>query len=274
MEPVSISEMGLRILAAFITGFVMGWERETHGRPAGLRTTTLACVASAVAMNVPQQPPPLVILMEGTLELEPIQWAANAPRRKLQWTLAHDETELVTGTVKCDEQDYDQENDSKKPAAKPSGDDEHNTALCHYQLFGRELLQDDNTTSTTNAVPTELLELKGRFSVSQRFHADKEPLTLVCDARWVVAKPLATLKPLAAAAAHKSDSHDNDNDDDDDLDADVDDELYHDELIALHEEACMSVDQLRKRLQQQQDDDAKKRTKPNAADEEDDFDGF
>lgn len=44
--------MTLRVLTAFLAGAVVGWERESHGRPAGLRTTILACVASAVAMIV------------------------------------------------------------------------------------------------------------------------------------------------------------------------------------------------------------------------------
>ncbi len=48
----SIPEMFLRILLAFLAGFVVGWERESRGRPAGLRTTILTCVASAVAMLV------------------------------------------------------------------------------------------------------------------------------------------------------------------------------------------------------------------------------
>jgi putative Mg2+ transporter-C (MgtC) family protein len=46
--------MFLRILVAFMAGLVIGWERESHGRPAGLRTTILTCVASAVAMIISQ----------------------------------------------------------------------------------------------------------------------------------------------------------------------------------------------------------------------------
>jgi len=42
--------MFLRLVAAFLAGFIVGWERESHGRPAGLRTNILACVASALAM--------------------------------------------------------------------------------------------------------------------------------------------------------------------------------------------------------------------------------
>ena len=40
----------LRIGLAFAAGLVVGFERESHGRAAGLRTTTLACVSAAVAM--------------------------------------------------------------------------------------------------------------------------------------------------------------------------------------------------------------------------------
>src|SRR5882672_810927 len=52
MTSLSISEIFLRLLNAFIAGAVVGWERESHGRPAGLRTNILACVAAALAMIV------------------------------------------------------------------------------------------------------------------------------------------------------------------------------------------------------------------------------
>jgi putative Mg2+ transporter-C (MgtC) family protein len=52
MSTVSFPEMLLRIGLAFIAGLILGWERTSHGRPAGLRTTILACVASAMAMVI------------------------------------------------------------------------------------------------------------------------------------------------------------------------------------------------------------------------------
>ncbi len=39
-------------MAATVAGAIVGLERESHGRPAGLRTTTLACVASCLAMII------------------------------------------------------------------------------------------------------------------------------------------------------------------------------------------------------------------------------
>ena len=50
MSSLSIFQICLRILASFLAALVIGAERESHGRPAGLRTTILACVAAAVAM--------------------------------------------------------------------------------------------------------------------------------------------------------------------------------------------------------------------------------
>ena len=50
MSPLSISDIFLRLLVAFTAGLIIGWERESHGRPAGLRTTILTCVAAALAM--------------------------------------------------------------------------------------------------------------------------------------------------------------------------------------------------------------------------------
>src|SRR5215211_6837316 len=45
-------EMMLRLLAALAAGAFIGYERSFHGRPAGLRTHVLVCLASAVLMLV------------------------------------------------------------------------------------------------------------------------------------------------------------------------------------------------------------------------------
>lgn len=47
---LTLEETLARLLAAAVAGAIVGWERESHGRPAGLRTTILAGTASAVAM--------------------------------------------------------------------------------------------------------------------------------------------------------------------------------------------------------------------------------
>ncbi len=52
MNQITIGDILLRIGLAFVAGFALGWERETRGRPAGLRTNILACVAAAVAMII------------------------------------------------------------------------------------------------------------------------------------------------------------------------------------------------------------------------------
>src|SRR3954464_10025972 len=45
-------DMLLRLLAAVAAGACIGYERSFHGRPAGLRTHVLVCLASAVLMLV------------------------------------------------------------------------------------------------------------------------------------------------------------------------------------------------------------------------------
>ena len=224
---------------------------------------------------------PLVVVLEGTLDVEA---SPTPPRRKLQLTFVAANDSMTNGTpkkggLKSTGDDEDEE-DAKKPAATTAGDVGSSLPAAaaavhvrHYQVFGRELLDSDKPQA-------ELLELKGSVAISKLFHSDKEPVSLVCDARLVSSKPAAaatTTASPAVAAARKSDLYhgDNDDDDEDDLDADADDEVDYDELIALHEEAGLPVEQLRKRLQQQEDDDNdKKRAKPSAQEEEEDYDGF
>ncbi len=45
-----MEEMAWRLGLAFVAGALVGFEREHHGRAAGLRTTVLACMASSIAM--------------------------------------------------------------------------------------------------------------------------------------------------------------------------------------------------------------------------------
>ena len=52
MSDLSVGEMVLRLFLATLAGAMVGCERETRGRPAGLRTTILACVAAAAAMII------------------------------------------------------------------------------------------------------------------------------------------------------------------------------------------------------------------------------
>lgn len=51
-EPLTLWDIAARVLTALAAGILVGWERESHGRPAGLRTTILTCVASAIAMII------------------------------------------------------------------------------------------------------------------------------------------------------------------------------------------------------------------------------
>lgn len=48
--PLDLKEVMIRIGCAMAAGLILGLERESHGRAAGLKTTILACVASCLAM--------------------------------------------------------------------------------------------------------------------------------------------------------------------------------------------------------------------------------
>ena len=49
---MALDQIILRILAAMVAGAVVGIERESHGRAAGLRTTILVSVAACIAMLI------------------------------------------------------------------------------------------------------------------------------------------------------------------------------------------------------------------------------
>lgn len=50
MTSLSPDQIAYRIGLAVLIGLILGFERERHGRAAGMRTTMLVCTASAVAM--------------------------------------------------------------------------------------------------------------------------------------------------------------------------------------------------------------------------------
>lgn len=47
---VSWEQIGLRILLALAASFVIGYDRDQHGKTSGIRTTMLVCLAAALAM--------------------------------------------------------------------------------------------------------------------------------------------------------------------------------------------------------------------------------
>src|SRR3954471_21695100 len=49
-SPLPLQEVVLRIFAATVAGMIIGMERESRGRAAGLRTTILTCLAATLAM--------------------------------------------------------------------------------------------------------------------------------------------------------------------------------------------------------------------------------
>ena len=74
-------EMLLRLLTAVGAGACIGYERSFHGRPAGLRTHVLVCLASAVLMLVTVYEDHWV-RMSGEERLDPTRMAQRSPWRE------------------------------------------------------------------------------------------------------------------------------------------------------------------------------------------------
>jgi putative Mg2+ transporter-C (MgtC) family protein len=47
MAPISETEVAMRLVAALLAGGILGWERESHRKPAGLRTHMLVALGAA-----------------------------------------------------------------------------------------------------------------------------------------------------------------------------------------------------------------------------------
>jgi putative Mg2+ transporter-C (MgtC) family protein len=75
METLGNADVALRIGAALITGLLVGWERESRGRPAGLRTTILTCTAAALAMVLSQ-----ILFRDSSLGAPPGTWRPDPAR--------------------------------------------------------------------------------------------------------------------------------------------------------------------------------------------------
>jgi len=160
----------------------------------------------------------------------------------------------------------------KSPARLKGGDDrdDQDSKLppYSYSVFGHQL---------DSASGCDSMEFQGAYHPG-----DGKRVSLVCRVRTVVAKPAATaaatgVRPAAAAAA----AHRVDDDDDDDDDDDADSEVDMEELIALHEDAGLPVDALRKRYHNggdnghDDDGEGKKRAKPAPkVDDDDDDDDY
>lgn len=151
------------------------------------------------------------------------------------------------------------------PASK--SDDDSKIPAVYYQVHGRQVPDES---------AGEELEFRGGYEPV----AKGSSVNLVCQARIMpaTAKPAAVAVAAVAAAAGGGD--DDDDDEDEDYD-DADDAVDVEELIALQQDAGMSVDDLRKRYhagngQNGESESSSKKPKAATGDDDDDsdFDGF
>ena len=67
-------EITIRLIVAAVLGGLIGFERETHGKDAGVRTYALVCLGSALIMVVSQQ---IYEIYKGTAGVDPSRIAAQ-----------------------------------------------------------------------------------------------------------------------------------------------------------------------------------------------------
>jgi putative Mg2+ transporter-C (MgtC) family protein len=68
-------EMLLRLCAALASGALIGYERSFHGRPAGLRTHVLVCLASSLLMLITVYESHWVLTAPGEIRMDPTRMA-------------------------------------------------------------------------------------------------------------------------------------------------------------------------------------------------------
>jgi putative Mg2+ transporter-C (MgtC) family protein len=78
---LTAQDVAIRLALSVLAGAVVGFERESHGRAAGLRTTMLVCVSAALAMLIS------VYLMEDAAAHPSLAWRPD-PGRLAQGILA------------------------------------------------------------------------------------------------------------------------------------------------------------------------------------------
>jgi hypothetical protein len=175
-----------------------------------------------------------------------------------------------------DDGNGDDDGDAKQNGGH-SHDDDHDEGQklppFYYTVYGHQtqtLALDD---SVSSGGAGEIMEFQGGYHPG-----NGKRLSLVCRVRMVASKPASAMaaagaaagaasKPAAAAAASAAAHRVDDDDEDEDYD-DADDEVDYEELIALHEDAGLPVDTLRKRYHsgaatvEDQEDNGKKKAKP------------
>ena len=190
------------------------------------------------------------IQMEGPCDVE--TGSVKRTHRKLEVTWSLQET-IVNGNGKI-------------PAMAKKGDEdeeeeETKVPSVVYRVYGRQI----------EATKGEILEFRGGYSPPS--DGSSKEVSMVCQVRIVKSTPsvatVATGKPAAAAAAARVDTTDDDDDDEGEVD--------YEELIALHEDAGLSVDALRKRYRGgqgaiEESSSPVKRGKPMPDDDDDDDD--
>ena len=192
------------------------------------------------------------LIMAGPCDFETAGAKATPRKLKVTFTLSHppshstphtaiakspngdDQKPAARSTTAAVIQEHEDDDDQKKPSSSSSNShsSKHsNKTEIYYSVYGTQI----------DSHGGDLMEFMGGFFPPT---TETEKVGLVCQVRMMAPRPSSSTQkasPVAAAAAARVQD---DDDDDEEEDAQVD----YDELIALHEDAGMSVADLKKRF--------------------------
>jgi hypothetical protein len=180
-------------------------------------------------------------VMEGSCDIESVSGTHTHRKMEMTWSVQDSREAFLSPSQGKRADDDDDEEDNKKAPA------------LYYSVYGKQ----------TDAGKGESLELQGGYSPT----AQGNEINLVCQVRIVSTHPQV---PAAAATPVAAARVDNEVEDDDD---EADDGVDYDELIALHEDAGLSVEELRRKYRTAESAESpSKRPKTQEKEQDDDDD--
>ncbi|GAX25391.1 hypothetical protein FisN_5Lh489 [Fistulifera solaris] len=182
-------------------------------------------------------------VMEGPCDIESVSGTPTHRTMEMTWSVQDSCDAFLSPSQgkRADDDDNDDEEENKKAPA------------LYYSVYGKQ----------ADAGKGESLELQGGYSPT----VQGNEINLVCQVRIVSTHPQV---PAAAATPVAATRMENEVEDDDD---EVDDGVDYDELIALHEDAGLSVEELRRKYRTGESaEPPSKRPKTQEKDQDDDDD--
>ncbi|KAL7557701.1 hypothetical protein ACA910_018497 [Epithemia clementina (nom. ined.)] len=198
------------------------------------------------------------LIMAGPCDFETA--GAKATPRKFKVTFMVSEPPTTTSESSNDHITKGNRGKSVIQHIEDDGKSDSKASGIYYKVFGSQIESNGG----------DLMEFLGGYHPPS---TDEEKVGLVCQVRMVPASTtnpaagaaaVGAAAPVAAAAAAASAATRIDDEEEGDEDEEADEEVDYNELIALHEDAGMSMDDLKKRYREEEEEENGNNNKPNS----------